>query len=111
MKILFINKLLPTFKDNVLAQEPNSLNVVTNTARAMWKRTTNAMNPITIEIEDSFNNLPDDIREECIMAIQTNRTSISTITAIRTHKISKIHQTIDKYKRARRRTNHQTMRL
>jgi hypothetical protein len=37
MKTLFFNKLAPTFKDYVLSQEPDSLNMATNTARAMWK--------------------------------------------------------------------------
>jgi hypothetical protein len=37
MKTLFINKLAPSYIDNVLSQEPDSLNMATNTARAMWK--------------------------------------------------------------------------
>ena len=83
MKTLFINKLAPAYKDYVLSQEPNSLNAATSTARAMWKRknppglivpkTTVTVSPITSEIEHSLNNLPEDIREECIMAIKNKR--------------------------------------
>ena len=75
MKTLFINKLAPAYKDYVLSQEPDSLNAATNTARAMWKRKNPSgqtvpkinnltVRPITSEVEDSLNNLPDDIREE-----------------------------------------------
>jgi hypothetical protein len=38
MKTLFINKLAPPFKDFVLLQEHEWLNMATNTARAMAKR-------------------------------------------------------------------------
>ena len=84
MKTLFINKLAPIYKDYVLSQEPGSLNEATQTARAMWKRkhpagvlpvrTQNVtVSPITSDIENSLNNLPDDIREECIAAIKNKR--------------------------------------
>ena len=57
-------------------------------ARAMWKRknppgqtvpkTNNlTVSPITSAIEESLNNLPDDIREECIMAIKNKRNNQS----------------------------------
>ena len=83
MKTLFINKLAPTYKDYVLSQEPGSLNEATNLARAMWKRKhpvdqmpklqNLTMSPLTATIEDTLSNLPDDIREECIMAIKNKR--------------------------------------
>jgi hypothetical protein len=38
MKMLFIDKHAPTFKDSVVSQEPNSLNAATYTTRAMWKK-------------------------------------------------------------------------
>ena len=81
---LFINKLAPAYKDYVLSQEPEWLNTATDTARAMWKRKNLAgynvekiqnvtLSLITSSIEDSLNNLPDDIREECIMTIKNKR--------------------------------------
>ena len=83
MKTLFINKLAPSYKEYVLSQEPLTLNDATNTARAMWKRKhpvdqlpkmqTLSMNPVTASIEDTLNNLPEDIREECIAAIRNKR--------------------------------------
>ena len=84
MKTLFINKLAHAYKDFVLSQEPDSLNSATNTARAMWKRKNPSgqtapkinnltVSPINSEVEDSLNYLPDDIREECIMAIKNKR--------------------------------------
>jgi hypothetical protein len=64
-----------------LSQEPDKLNTATYTARAMWKcknlvghivpKIQNlTMSPITSEIKNSLNNLPEDIRDECIMAIK-----------------------------------------
>jgi hypothetical protein len=38
MKTLFINKLAPCYKDYILSQEPDILNMASNVARAMWKR-------------------------------------------------------------------------
>ncbi len=83
MKTLFINKLAPTYKDYVLSQEPGSLNDATTLARAMWKRKHPAdqtqkpqnltMSPLTATVEDTLNGLPDDIREECILAIKNKR--------------------------------------
>ena len=83
MKTLFINKLAPTYKDYVLSQEPSSLNEATDLARAMWKRKhpvdqmpklqNLTMSPLTATLEDTLNNLPDDIREECINAIKNKR--------------------------------------
>ena len=83
MKTLFINKLAPSYKDYVLSQEPATLNDATKTARAMWKRKypvdqlpkvqNLTMNPVTASIEDTLNNLPEDIREECISAIRNKR--------------------------------------
>ena len=85
MKTLFINKLAPSYKDFVLSQEPGTLNEATNMARAMWKRKNPAehlpklqnltMSPLTAAVEDTLSNLPDDIREECILAIQNKRYS------------------------------------
>ncbi len=80
METLFINKLAPNFKDYMLSQEPESLNANTNTAKAMWKRKLShrqnilklqniSIIPITTDIEESLNSVPDDIRKECIMAI------------------------------------------
>jgi hypothetical protein len=80
METLFINKLAPNFKDFMLSQEPESLNANTNTAKAMWKRKLShrqnipklqniSIIPITTDIEESLNSVPDDIRKECIMAI------------------------------------------
>jgi hypothetical protein len=68
----------------VLSQEPDLLNPVTNTNRAMWERKYPSgqnlpklqnltMNPITSEIEDSINNLPDKIWEDCIMVVKNKR--------------------------------------
>ena len=76
------------------------------------------MYPITSEIEDSLNGLPEDIRKECIVAIKT-REIINSAIAIKatTQGIATIimgstimaKQTKDK---AKRKTNHQqTMRL
>ncbi len=83
MKTLFINKLAPSYKDYVLSQEPATLNDATNTARAMWKRKhpvdqlpkmqNLAINTVKASIEDTLNNLPEDIREECISAIRNKR--------------------------------------
>jgi hypothetical protein len=83
MKTLFINKLAPAYKDFVLSQEPDSLNDATNMARAMWKRKHPAdqlpklqnltVSPLTASVEDTLSNLPDDIRDECIMAIKSKR--------------------------------------
>jgi len=83
MKTLFINKLAPSYKDFVLSQEPGTLNEATNMARAMWKRKNPTellpklqnltMSPLTAAVEDTLSNLPDDIREECILAIQNKR--------------------------------------
>jgi hypothetical protein len=83
MKTLFINNLAPSYKDYVLSQEPGTLNDATNMARAMWKRKHPAgqlpklqnmtMSPITAAIEDTLNGLPEDIREECILAIKSKR--------------------------------------
>jgi hypothetical protein len=84
MKTLFINKLAPAFKDYVLSQEPDLLNTATNTARAMWKRKNPnggempkvqklTLSLITSEIENTLQNLPEDIRDDCIMAIKNKR--------------------------------------
>jgi hypothetical protein len=83
MKTLFITKLAPTYKDFVLSQEPGSLNDATNMARAMWKQKHPAdqlpklqnltMSQLTAAVEDTLSNLPDDIREECILAIKSKR--------------------------------------
>ena len=83
MKTLFINKLAPAYKDFVLSQEPGSLNEATNMARAMWKRKHPAdqlpklqnltMSPLTAAVEDTLSSLPDDIRDECILAIKSKR--------------------------------------
>ncbi len=83
MKTLFINKLAPAYKDYVLSQDPKTLNDATNTARAMWKRKfpidqlpkvqNVTINPVTASIEDTLNKLPEDIREECILAIRNKR--------------------------------------
>jgi hypothetical protein len=64
----------------VLSQEPETLNNATNTARAMWKckhpvgqlpKVQNlTMSPITTAIKETLNGLPEDIREECILAIK-----------------------------------------
>jgi hypothetical protein len=91
MKPLFINKLAPSYKDYVLSQEPDSLNTATNTARAMWKRKNPAgyfstkiqsltVSPITSEIENSLQQLPEYIREESIKAIKTDATTPTAIT-------------------------------
>jgi hypothetical protein len=69
MKTLFINELAPADKDYVLSQEPDSLNIATNTTRAMWKQknpTGDEMPKVqklemslnTSEIEDILQNLP-----------------------------------------------------
>jgi hypothetical protein len=83
MKTLFINKLAPSHKDYVLSQEPETLHDAINTAKAMWKRKHPAgqfpklqnltMSPITAAIKDTLNGLPEDIREECILAIKSKR--------------------------------------
>jgi hypothetical protein len=83
MKTLFINKLASSYKDYVLSKEPNTLNHATNMARAMWKHKNPSgqlpklqnltMSPITSAIENSLNGLPEDIREECILAIKNKR--------------------------------------
>jgi hypothetical protein len=84
MKTLFINKLAPTYKDYVLTQEPDLLNTAKNTARAMWKHKYPAgyvvpkiqsltMSPITSELENSLQNLAEDIRDKSIMAIKNKR--------------------------------------
>jgi hypothetical protein len=83
MKTLFINKLAPSYKDFVLSQEPGSLNKATNMARAMWKQKHPAdqlpklqnltISPITAAVKDTLNSLPDDIREDCILAIKRKR--------------------------------------
>jgi hypothetical protein len=83
MKTLFINKLSLSYKDYVLSQEPETLNDATNMARAMWKRKhpvgqlpilqNLTMSPITKAIEETFNGLPEDIREEYILAIKDKR--------------------------------------
>jgi hypothetical protein len=83
MKTLFINKQAPSYKDFVLSQAPGLLNDATNMARAMWKWKHPAdqlpklqnlsISPLTASVEDTLNNLPDDIREECILAIKSKR--------------------------------------
>jgi excinuclease UvrABC ATPase subunit len=67
----------------VLSKEPGTLNDATNTARAMWKRKhpvgqlpklpNLTMSPVTTTIEETINGLPDDIREECILANKNKR--------------------------------------
>jgi hypothetical protein len=64
LKTHLINKLALSYKEYV--QEPESLNVATNIARAMWKRKNLSgqtpkiqnltMTPITCNIEDTLNN-------------------------------------------------------
>ena len=87
MKMLFINKLVvPSYNDYVLSQETGTLNNATNMARAMWKRKHPAsqlpklqnmtMSPITAAIEETLNDLPEDNREECILAIKSKRNNI-----------------------------------
>jgi hypothetical protein len=83
MKTLFINKLAPSYKDYVLSQELNSLNDAMNTARAMGKRKHSAdqlpklqnltLSHIIAYVKDTLNGLPEDIKEECILAIKNKR--------------------------------------
>jgi hypothetical protein len=83
MKTLFINKLAASYKDYVLSQEPGSLNDAKNMARAMWKRKHPAdqltklqnltMSTLMAAVEDTLSSLPDNIREECILAIRSKR--------------------------------------
>jgi hypothetical protein len=58
-----------------------------------------AINQITSEIEESLNNLPDEIRVECIMAIKNKRNqyfAMQTIRATVTTALIKIHPIMDK---------------
>jgi hypothetical protein len=109
MKTLFINKLVPAYKDYVLSQEPDLLNTATNTARAMWKRKNPngaempkvqklTMSPITSEIENTLKNFPEDIRDDCIVAIKNKKTTNTptTIKAITRDKATNIPVTTTK---------------
>jgi hypothetical protein len=68
MKTLFINKVAPAYKGYVISQEPDPLNMATNTTRAMWKRKNPTcgempkfqkltISPITSDIEKNFTKL------------------------------------------------------
>jgi hypothetical protein len=75
------------------------------------------MNSITSEKESSLQNIPDDIREECIMKIKNKRNNqyhtIIKETSLETITITKTPVTMGKpiKIRARKRTNHHHTRM
>jgi hypothetical protein len=86
MKTLFINKLSPTYKNFVLSQDPDLLYRVTNTARGVWKQKNITgcalpkiqnltMCPLTSDIHDTLQQLPDTVRNEYIMSIRNKRSN------------------------------------
>ncbi len=83
MKTLLIKKLATSYKDCVLLQETDWLNIVTNMKRAMLKQQHASgqlpkmrnltMSSIAAAIEDSLNELSDDIREDFIILAIKNK--------------------------------------
>lgn len=81
MKTIYINKLLPTFTEYVLAKEPKTFQEANDLAIALWRRgnpqgvTLKPKSIFTIQtyFNDNLNDLTQEGREECINTIRNKR--------------------------------------